>query len=168
MCIRDRSDADVRDLLIEIGAEELPPKALSSLALAFEQGIESGLEKAGLPGNNLRRFATPRRLAILVENLPIRQPDRRMERRGPAVSAAFGPDGKPSKAAEGFARSCGVAVADLQRQETDKGAWLVHIHLEPGAPTADLIPGIVVSALAGLPIPKRMRWGCLLYTSRCV
>lgn len=153
------SDADTRDLLIEIGAEELPPKALSSLALAFEQGIQLGLEKAGLPGNNLCRFATPRRLAVLVEHLPIRQPDRRMERRGPAVSAAFGPDGKPSKAAEGFARSCGVAVSDLQRQETDKGAWLVHMSLEPGAPTADLIPGIVVSALAGLPIPKRMRWG---------
>jgi glycyl-tRNA synthetase beta chain len=151
--------SEVRDLLIEIGTEELPPKALSTLSLAFEQGIQSGLEKAGLPGNALRRFATPRRLAVLIENLPTRQPDRQLERRGPAVSAAFGPDGTPTKAAEGFARSCGVAVADLQRQETDKGAWLVHINLEPGAPTADLIPGIVVNALAGLPIPKRMRWG---------
>ena len=153
------SNADTRDLLIEIGAEELPPKALSALSLAFEQGIQSGLEKAGLPGNNLRRFATPRRLAVLVENVPIRQPDRHLERRGPAVSAAFGPDGTPTKAAEGFARSCGVAVTDLQRQETDKGAWLVQVSLEPGALTADLIPGIVTNALAGLPIPKRMRWG---------
>jgi len=153
------SNADPRDLLIEIGAEELPPKALSALSLAFEQGIQSGLEKAGLHGNNLRRFATPRRLAVLVENVPIRQPDRHLERRGPAVSAAFGPDGTPTKAAEGFARSCGVAVADLQRQETDKGAWLVQVSLEPGALTADLIPGIVINALAGLPIPKRMRWG---------
>ncbi len=143
------SNADPRDLLIEIGAEELPPKALSALSLAFEQGIQSGLEKAGLPGNNLRRFATPRRLAVLVENVPIRQPDRHLERRGPAVSAAFGPDGTPTKAAEGFARSCGVAVADL----------LVQVSLEPGALTADLIPGIVINALAGLPIPKRMRWG---------
>ena len=151
--------SDARDLLIEIGTEELPPKALSTLSLAFEQGIQSGLEKAGLPGNNLRRFATPRRLAVLIENLPTRQPNRQLERRGPAVSAAFGPDGTPTKAAEGFARSCGVAVADLHRQETDKGAWLVHVSLEPGAPTADLIPGIVINALAGLPIPKRMRWG---------
>jgi glycyl-tRNA synthetase beta chain len=151
--------SDARDLLIEIGTEELPPKALSTLSLAFEQGLQSGLEKAGLPGNNLRRFATPRRLAVLIENVPTRQPDRQLERRGPAVSAAFGPDGTPTKAAEGFARSCGVAVADLQRQETDKGTWLVHVSLEPGAPTADLIPGIVVNALAGLPIPKRMRWG---------
>ncbi|MFZ4791551.1 MAG: glycine--tRNA ligase subunit beta [Candidatus Competibacteraceae bacterium] len=151
--------SDARDLLIEIGTEELPPKALSTLSLAFEQGLQSGLEKAGLPDNNLRRFATPRRLAVLIENVPTRQPDRQLERRGPAVSAAFGPDGTPTKAAEGFARSCGVAVADLQRQETDKGTWLVHVSLEPGAPTADLIPGIVVNALAGLPIPKRMRWG---------
>jgi glycyl-tRNA synthetase beta chain len=89
----------------------------------------------------------------------VRQPDRQLERRGPALSAAFGPDGNPTKAAEGFARSCGVTVADLQKQETDKGAWLVHLSHEPGAATAGLIPGIVDQALAGLPIPKRMRWG---------
>ncbi len=151
--------AEPRDLLIEIGTEELPPKALFDLALAFEQGICDGLEKAGLPSSDIRRFATPRRLAVLIDHLPARQPDRRIERRGPALSAAFGPDGQPSKAAEGFARSCGVAVAELQRQETDKGAWLVHVSVEPGAATAELIPGIVEAALAGLPIPKRMRWG---------
>ncbi len=127
--------------------------------MAFEQGIRAGLEKAGLSSGALYRFATPRRLAVLIEQLPVRQADRPLERRGPALSAAFGPDGKPSKAAEGFARSCGVAVADLQRQETDKGAWLIHLSVEPGAATADLIPGIVANALAGLPIPKRMRWG---------
>ncbi|HRD49973.1 MAG: glycine--tRNA ligase subunit beta [Candidatus Competibacter sp.] len=151
--------AEHRDLLIEIGTEELPPKALFSLSLAFEQGIRDGLEKAGLPSNAIRRFATPRRLAVLIEHLPIRQPDRQLERRGPALSAAFGPDGQPTKAAEGFARSCGVAVTALQQQETDKGVWLVHVNIEPGAATADLIPGIVLAALAALPIPKRMRWG---------
>ena len=151
--------AEYRDLLIEIGTEELPPKALFSLSLAFEQGIRDGLEKAGLPSNAIRRFATPRRLAVLIEHLPIRQPDRQLERRGPALSAAFGPDGQPTKAAEGFARSCGVAVTALQQQETDKGVWLVHVNVEPGAATADLIPGIVLAALAALPIPKRMRWG---------
>jgi glycyl-tRNA synthetase beta chain len=96
---------------------------------------------------------------VLIHHLPVRQPDRQLERRGPALSAAFGPDGNPTKAAEGFARSCGVTVADLQKQETDKGAWLVHLSHEPGAATAGLIPGIVDQALAGLPIPKRMRWG---------
>ncbi len=151
--------AEHRDLLIEIGTEELPPKALSNLSLAFEQGVREGLEKAGLSGGAVRRFATPRRLALLIEQLPIQQPDRQLERRGPALSAAFHQNGQPTKAAEGFARSCSVAVTDLQKQETEKGAWLVHFSAEPGSATADLIPGIVLAALAGLPIPKRMRWG---------
>jgi glycyl-tRNA synthetase beta chain len=153
------ANTDARDLLIEIGTEELPPKALPSLALAFENGIRQGLEKAGLASGELRHFATPRRLAVLIHHLPVRQPDRQLERRGPALSAAFGPDGNPTKAAEGFARSCGVTIADLQKQETDKGSWLVHLSHEPGAATAGLIPSIVDQALAGLPIPKRMRWG---------
>ncbi|MBL8250786.1 MAG: glycine--tRNA ligase subunit beta, partial [Candidatus Competibacter sp.] len=151
--------SETRDLLIEIGTEELPPKALLDLASAFEKGIGQGLEKAGLPLVSIRRFATPRRLAVLISQLPVRQPDRQSERRGPALGVAFGPDGRPTKAAEGFARSCGVSVDKLQRLETDKGAWLVHPSVEPGAATADLIPGIVEGALAGLPIPKRMRWG---------
>lgn len=151
--------SEVRDLLIEIGTEELPPKALSDLSIAFEQGIRDGLEKAGLPYREIRPFATPRRLAVLIRDLPAQQADRPLERRGPALSAAFGPDGQPTKAAEGFARSCGVSVAELQRLETDKGAWLVHLSTETGAPTAQLIPAIVDAALAGLPIPKRMRWG---------
>ena len=150
---------DTRDLLIEIGTEELPPKALFNLSLEFERGIAEGLEKAGLAFKAIRRFATPRRLAVQIDQLPTRQPDRQLERRGPALSAAFGPNGQPTKAAEGFARSCGVTVAELQRQETDKGAWLVHVGTEKGAPTAELIPAIVEAALAALPIPKRMRWG---------
>jgi glycyl-tRNA synthetase beta chain len=152
--------SEVRDLLIEIGTEELPPKALLNLATAFEKGIAEGLEKAGFPALVLHRFATPRRLAVLIENLLTRQADRHLERRGPALSAAFGPDGQPTKAAEGFARSCGLgSVAELQQQKTEKGAWLVHVSIEPGAATAALIPGLVEAALAGLPIPKRMRWG---------
>ncbi|QQS53887.1 MAG: glycine--tRNA ligase subunit beta [Candidatus Competibacteraceae bacterium] len=151
--------ADTHDLLIEIGTEELPPKALAKLSLAFERSIADGLEKAGLASSAIHRFATPRRLAVRVDQLPARQPDRQLERRGPALGAAFGPDGQPTRAAEGFARSCGVTVAELQRQETDKGAWLVQISTEPGALTADLIPPIVEAALAALPIPKRMRWG---------
>ena len=134
---------DTRDLLIEIGTEELPPKALFNLSLEFERGIAEGLEKAGLAFKAIRRFATPRRLAVQIDQLPTRQPDRQLERRGPTLSAAFGPNGQPTKAAEGFARSCGVTVAELQRQETDKGAWLVHVGTEKGAPTAELIPAIV-------------------------
>lgn len=151
--------SEVRDLLIEIGTEELPPKALADLALAFETGISEGLAKAGLTHEGIKRFATPRRLAVLIKRLPIQQADRQLERRGPALSAAFGADGRPTKAAEGFARSCGINVADLQRLETDKGAWLIHVSTEAGAATADLIAGIVEAALAALPIPKRMRWG---------
>ena len=148
-----------QDLLIEIGTEELPPKALAGLAEAFEQGVVQGLAKAGLAAGVVQRFATPRRLALLLRDLPTQQPDRELERRGPALSAAFQADGTPSKAAEGFARSCGVTVDALQRQETDKGAWLVHISRAAGAATATLIPQLVEQALAALPIPKRMRWG---------
>ncbi|MFP4079670.1 MAG: glycine--tRNA ligase subunit beta [Ectothiorhodospira sp.] len=147
------------DLLIEIGTEELPPKALKTLRDAFAEGVRRGLEEAGLAPAGARGLAAPRRLAVLLEGVPLRQADQPMERRGPAVQAAFDAEGRPTRAAEGFARSCGVAVADLERMETDKGAWLVHRHVEPGRPTEDLVPGIVEAALAGLPIPKRMRWG---------
>ena len=147
-----------RDLLIEIGTEELPPKALATLAEAFEQGIRDGLTKAGLVSGDSQHYASPRRLAVLIREVPVLQPDRRLERRGPALTAAYDRNGNPTKAAEGFARSCGIEVARLQTRETDKGAWLVHVSVEPGAPTAELIPDVVEVALAGLPIPKRMRW----------
>jgi glycyl-tRNA synthetase beta chain len=150
---------DKRDLLIEIGTEELPPKALNKLSQAFSDGIVKGLEQEGLTFEKVQRFATPRRLAVLVSRLALTQPDRILERRGPALNAAFGADGRPSKAAEGFARSCGVTVEQLERLETDKGAWLVFKQNQPGRPTAELIPGMVERSLADLPIPKRMRWG---------
>ena len=150
---------DKRDLLVEIGTEELPPKALNKLSQAFSDGIVKGLEQEGLAFDKVQRFATPRRLAVLVTRLALTQPDRVLERRGPALNAAFGADGKPSKAAEGFARSCGVTVEQLEKLETDKGAWLVFKQNQPGKPTAELIPGILERSLADLPIPKRMRWG---------
>lgn len=153
------SQVETNDLLVEIGTEELPPKALPALSEAFEAGIRDGLAKAGLNFGAVHRYAAPRRLAVLVHELPMQQPERRLERRGPAVSAAFGPDGRPTKATEGFARSCGVEVAALTRVATDKGEWLAHVSTEPGAPLAQLLPGIVEAALAALPIPKRMRWG---------
>jgi len=147
-----------KDLLIELGTEELPPKALKTLSEAFAQGIQEGLTRAGLEFGAIKPYATPRRLALLVHDVATTQPERRQERRGPALSAAYDKDGRPTAAATGFARSCGVEVGELQTLETDKGAWLVHISTEPGAATAELIPSLVETALAGLPIPKRMRW----------
>jgi len=147
------------DLLIEIGTEELPPKALTKLSEAFTQGIDSQLIQLGLNRTAIRSFATPRRLAVLVECLDSAQPDKEIERRGPALQAAFDSDGNPSKAAEGFARSCGVSVADLEESQTAKGAWLVYRKTEPGQPTQALIPAVIEKSLADLPIPKRMRWG---------
>ncbi len=151
-----------RDLLIELGTEELPPKALKSLSEAFTAGIQAGLDKVELDHGILSSYATPRRLGVLVHDLATRQPDRQVERRGPALTAAFGEDGCPSPAALGFARSCGVDdVATLERLDTDKGAWLMHRFRQPGQDTATLIPGIVQRALDTLPTPKRMRWGTL-------
>jgi len=151
--------ADTADLLVEIGTEELPPKALASLSEAFTQGLQQQLRQHDLGFAKARGFATPRRLAVLVTGLSSSQADKRVERRGPALRAAFDTEGNPTQAALGFARSCGVEVAALETQETAKGAWLVHRHTEPGRATLELIPGLVESALAGLPIPKRMRWG---------
>ncbi|MCP4042616.1 MAG: glycine--tRNA ligase subunit beta [Gammaproteobacteria bacterium] len=150
-----------RDLLIEIGTEELPPKALKNLAEAFYNGVRIGLEKAGLSHGEIALFATPRRIATLIPNLDETQADKQVERRGPAVKAAFGADGNPSKAALGFARSCGVEVDALERVETPKGAWLVFRSTQSGQSTSGLVPGIVRESLARLPIPKRMRWGDL-------
>lgn len=148
-----------KDLLIEIGTEELPPKALAELSSAFEQGIKAGLANTGLVHGEIKSYATPRRLAVWIRNLPQQQPERRHERRGPALNAAYDTYGKPSKAALGFARSCGVEFDELQTQETEKGAWLICVTTEPGNATIDLVPDIVKTALANLPVPKRMRWG---------
>lgn len=149
------------DLLIEIGTEELPPTALKKLSDAFTSGIAAGLEKAELEFGNVKSYATPRRLAILIHDLASTQSDKEVEKRGPAVKAAFDDDGKPTKATEGFARSCGVTPDDLATMETDKGAWLVYRSTQKGQATADLIPAIVQESLHKLPIPKRMRWGDL-------
>lgn len=147
------------DFLVEIGTEELPPKALRDLEAAFAAGIRSGLTEAGLEFGELKSFATPRRLAVLVRSLATTQPEQRIEKRGPPVAVAFDSGGAPTRAAQAFADGCGVAVADLERVETPKGAWLLYRAVAPGQPAAALIPGIVNAALAALPIPRRMRWG---------
>jgi glycyl-tRNA synthetase beta chain len=151
------------DLLIELGTEELPPKALLTLSNHFQTEVLRRLTQAGLQCGPCRAFATPRRLALLIEQVPARQPDQQIERRGPAVTAAFDALGAPTGAALGFARSCGVEMAALERQATDKGEWLTFRSLVPGLALAALLPGMVEDALAALPIPKRMRWGSADY-----
>jgi glycyl-tRNA synthetase beta chain len=148
-----------KDLLIEIGTEELPPKALQRLSDAFAWGVVEGLKAAALDIGDVQAFATPRRLAVLINEVPDAQPDRNIERKGPSLQAAFDADGNPTKAVEGFARSCGVEVDKLEHQETDKGTWLVFKATEKGQPVSRLVPDIVEESLARLPIPKRMRWG---------
>lgn len=153
--------SDTKDLLIELGTEELPPKALKKLINAFEASIKQSLEKAELSFTAIHSYAAPRRMAVAVNDLQVRQQDRMVERRGPAVTAAFDEDGNPTKAVQGFARSCGVEVEDLEKMETAKGAWLVFKQQQAGAETANLIGDILQQALADLPIPKRMRWADL-------
>ena len=148
-----------RDFLVEIGTEELPPKALRQLEQAFAAGIESGLTKAALAHGVLRSFATPRRLAVRVQRLAARQEEQRIERRGPGASAAFDAAGAPTRAAVAFAASCGVPVEALERRTEPKGEFMYYTGVRAGAEAIDLLPGIVQSALENLPIPRRMRWG---------
>ncbi|NIP72537.1 MAG: glycine--tRNA ligase subunit beta [Gammaproteobacteria bacterium] len=150
--------SQARDLLVEIGTEELPPKALHHLSEAFGRELAKGLDQANLDHGALHNYATPRRLAVWVTGLAVAQPDRTVERRGPAVTAAFDEEGCPTKAAVGFARSCGIEVEALETLETDKGSWLVYRSHEHGRPTRELLPEIVREALDRLPIPRRMRW----------
>ncbi len=151
--------SDKQDLLIELGTEELPPKALKKLSQAFTGGVVNGLKKIGFEVNEVQSFAAPRRLAILLKDIAAAQPDRNVERKGPALKAAYDADGKPTKAVVGFARSCGVEVDALQQLETDKGVWLVFKATEKGKQLDELIESIINQSLAKLPIPKRMRWG---------
>ena len=147
-----------QNFLVEIGTEELPPKALKTLATSFADNVEAELNQAGLSFDKIEWFAAPRRLAVKVLNLATQQPSKEIEKRGTAVSAAFDAEGKPTKAAEGWARGCGITVEQAERIVTDKGEWLVHRAKIEGQPTKNLLNDIVANALAKLPIPKPMRW----------
>ena len=146
-------------LLLEIGTEELPPKALLKLALAFANGMRDGLDKAELEFDKVNYFATPRRLTVMVTGLDTAQTDKEVLKRGPAIKAAYNDAGKPTPATLGFAKSCGVEISELETMETDKGSWLTYLAQEKGKPTVELISEIAETALSRLPIPKRMRWG---------
>jgi glycyl-tRNA synthetase beta chain len=148
-----------RDFLVEVGTEELPPKALRELELAFAAGVRAGLGQAGLAHGDVQSYATPRRIAVLVKRLVSRQPEQNVKRRGPPVGASFDVHGQPTRAALAFAESCGVPVESLQRLDEGKGLFLFFIGTKPGTDTVALVPAIVQSSLDALPIPKRMRWG---------
>lgn len=147
------------DFLVEIHTEELPPKSLLKLAEAFKQQIQERLQKAELAFAEIKLFATPRRLAVLVKDLTANQPEQTIERKGPALSAAFDAQGKATPACEGFARSCNVTVADLITLKNAQGEWVGHKQILPGKSALELLPTIIEQALMALPIPKRMRWG---------
>jgi glycyl-tRNA synthetase beta chain len=148
-----------RDLLVEIGTEELPPTALARLSDAFAEIFSHQLTQHHLDYDSIERFATPRRLAFRVSSLVVSQPDQESVRKGPALKAAYDAKGLPTPAALGFARSCGVTMNQVEQEESEKGAWLVVRQPQPGRLTAELLIPILERALAGLPIPKRMRWG---------
>lgn len=148
-----------QDFLVEIGTEELPPKALLKLSRAFHAGIVEGLKKAALDHGETKSYATPRRLAVFIAGLDTKQADQLNEKFGPAVKAAFDADGKPTPAATGFAKSCGVEVDELATADKDGVEKLSYSSTQPGKQTKELLPDIVDAALAKLPIPKRMRWG---------
>jgi glycyl-tRNA synthetase beta chain len=167
--------------LVELGTEELPPKALKSLGEAFATQFEAALTQADLSFDSVSWFAAPRRLAVYVSGLAEGQADKVVEKRGPAVSAAFDADGNPTKAAQGWARGNGIDVSDAERLVTDKGEWLLHNAHVPGQSVAELLEGLINQAVSKLPIPKPMRWGnyntqfirpvhtlCVLYGSEVV
>ncbi len=147
------------DFLVELGTEELPPTELRNLRDAFVRAIDDGLNDLQIAHGAITGFATPRRLAVTVAAVAPRQPEQQVERRGPSVSAAFDAEGRPTRAAEGFARSCGTTVAELRTLETGKGTWLVYRARQPGAETRTLLPALITEAVHGLPVSRHMRWG---------
>lgn len=147
------------DFLVEIGTEELPPKALRSLMEAFGENLTRGIDDARLSHGDVQAYASPRRLSVIVSKLAHRQEDRKSEQKGPPVKIAFDADSQPTAAATAFAEKCGVAVSDLNRQKSGKGEWLTYEILEKGKTAAELLPELINLALATLPIPRRMRWG---------
>lgn len=148
-----------KNFLIELGTEELPPKQLRTLAQAFCSNLEQELTDAELAHEGIVWFATPRRLALKITALAQQQADKIIEKRGPAIASAFDENGNPTKAAEGWARGCGISVSETERLVTDKGEWLLHQQKVIGQKTTDIIVKLAEKALANLPISKPMRWG---------
>ena len=150
---------DKQNLLLELGTEELPPKAMRKLAEALRDNFVKNLAKEGLNYAEAKWYATPRRLALYLKDLDVKQADREVEVKGPAIKAAFDAEGNPTKAALGWASANGIKVEDAQRLKTDKGEWLYIKSVKHGTETASLVRDMFAKALAGLPIPKLMHWG---------
>lgn len=148
-----------KDFLVEIGTEELPPRSLFTLLENFASGIVKALEVANIPHGTVKTFATPRRLAVLVAAVADKQPDVALKRQGPAVANAFDASGAPTKAALGFAASCGVTIDQLEQVDGPKARVLQYSGTKPGEATINLLPSIVAKSLDDLPIARRMRWG---------
>ena len=155
-----RARIERRDLLIELGTEELPPKSLRTLELAFADGLRTRLNQAGLTVTSMESFASPRRLALHIRRLAARPPDQLVKRRGPPLSASFDAAGAPTRAATAFAQSCGVSLEALGRERDLKGSEYLYFEgVKSGAATVTLLPALLQQSLDALPIPKRMRWG---------
>ena len=148
-----------KNLLFELGTEELPPKSLQHLAKNLLEVVLKTLDSLNIDHQKNRYFATPRRIGFLIESVAINQPDETIKKEGPFVAKAFDHNNHPTPAALGFARSCGVNIADLTTIQTTKSERLVYQLTAPGKKTAELLPDIIENALKNLPIPKMMRWG---------
>ncbi len=148
-----------QDLIFEIGTEELPPKNVQKLAANLASLFVQGLKEQGLQFDSFTHYASPRRIAVFIKNLAMQQDDQHIERRGPSTKAAYDKEGNPSKALQGFARSCGVEPDQLSTLETEKGSWLVFSKTEAGKETKALLPAIAETSIQQLPIAKRMNWG---------
>lgn len=146
-------------LLIEIGTEELPPSHLGKLSGAFVKQICQAFSLLGIPYGKAEHFVTPRRITARIFEVPLEQPSRVVQKRGPALTSAYDAKGQPTPAALGFARSCGVNVDQLQTVESAQGSWLVFEQEETGKNLIELLPSIVEQALNGIPATKKMRWG---------
>ncbi len=149
----------LNDLLFELGTEELPSGAVWPLADTLANNLVAGFAKANIQHGEIHRYATPRRLAVLIHDVQAQQPGQAISRRGPAVAASVDAEGKPLPALLGFAKSCGVGVDKLTTTKTDKGEWWVYDAMSEGKKTQDLLPSMINEAITQLPIAKPMRWG---------
>jgi glycyl-tRNA synthetase beta chain len=146
-------------ILFELGCEELPPKSLKPLRDALQASVTEQLTQADVTFDSIKAFAAPRRLAIQIEGITDKQPNRTEEKRGPAIKAAFDADGNPTRAAIGFAKGLGIDASELTTINTDKGDYVGYVQTIEGQATTDLLPAIFQTALDNLPIAKRMRSG---------
>ena len=156
--------SDAQDLLFEIGCEELPPKTLNKMSSALLNSVKEQLFQLDIGFKFAKYYASPRRMAFIIEELDLKQPDKSTQRLGPAVAVSFDKDGIPSNAALGFAKSCGTVFESLVKTDTPKGERLSFLVEEKGNLTATLLPKIIETALKKLPIKKVMRWSNHAYS----